>query len=67
MWNASMDSTKATKHYNPLVTKLEMCITNLTCDELIMKIMQSSFIHRFVHFTHEYHALKTCSTHGSMC
>jgi hypothetical protein len=35
------------------------CITNLTCDGSIMKIMRSSFIHSFVHFTHEYHALKT--------
>jgi hypothetical protein len=33
--------------------------TNLTCDKLIMKIMGSSFIHKFVHFTQEYHALKT--------
>jgi len=32
-------------------------ITNLTCDKLIMKIMWSSFIHRFLHFTHEYHVL----------
>jgi hypothetical protein len=28
-------------------------ITNLTFDELIMKIMWSSFIHRFIHFTYE--------------
>jgi hypothetical protein len=40
-----------------------ICITNLACNELIMKILQSSFIHRFVHFTHEYHALKTQLTH----
>jgi hypothetical protein len=39
-------------------------ITNLACDELMMKIMQYSFIHRFVHFTHEYHALKTCLMYG---
>jgi hypothetical protein len=32
-------------------------ITNLTCDKLIMKIMQSSYIHRFVHFMHEYYVL----------
>ncbi len=64
MWNASMDSIKETKHYNTSVTKLENCTTNLACDELIMKIMQSSFIHGFVHFTHKYHALKTHSTHG---
>jgi hypothetical protein len=25
-----------------------------------MKIVWSLFIHRFVHFTHEYHALETC-------
>jgi hypothetical protein len=41
--------------------------TNLTFNELIMKIMQSSFIHCFIHFTHEYHALKTCLTHKKMC
>jgi hypothetical protein len=41
-----------------------MGITNLTCDELIMKIVQSSFIHKFVHFLYEYHALKTHLTHG---
>ncbi len=34
-------------------------ITNLACDRLIMKIMWSSFIHRFVYSTHKYHALKT--------
>jgi hypothetical protein len=28
-----------------------------------MKIMQNLFIHTFVCFTHEYHALKTCMTH----
>jgi hypothetical protein len=39
-------------------------ITNLACNKLIMKVMQSSFIHRFVHFTHEYHALETHLTHG---
>ncbi len=38
-------------------------ITNLACDVLIMKIMRSSFIHKFVHFTHECHALKTHLTH----
>jgi hypothetical protein len=38
-------------------------ITNLACDKLIMKIIRSLFIHRFVHFTHEYHALKTHLTH----
>jgi hypothetical protein len=26
--------------------------------------MQILFIHKFVHFTHEYHALKTCLTHS---
>jgi hypothetical protein len=38
-------------------------ITNLACNELIMKIMRSSFIHKFVHFTHEYHVLETHLTH----
>jgi hypothetical protein len=38
-------------------------ITNLTCEELIMKIVQNLFIHRFVHFTHKYHELKTHLTH----
>jgi hypothetical protein len=38
-------------------------ITNLACDQLIMKIVQNSFIHRFVHFTHKYHVLKTHLTH----
>jgi len=38
-------------------------ITNLTCDKLKMKIVWSSFIHRFAHFTHEFHVLKTCLTH----
>jgi hypothetical protein len=37
--------------------------TNLTCGELIMKIMWSLFIHKFTHFTYEYHVLKTCLTH----
>jgi hypothetical protein len=40
---------------------LIMDITNLTCNELIMKIIKNSFIHTFIHFTHEYHALKTHS------
>jgi hypothetical protein len=31
---------------------LSSCFTNLTCDELKMKIMQSSFIHKFIHFIH---------------
>jgi hypothetical protein len=38
-------------------------MTNLACDELIMKIMRSSFIHKFVQLTHEYHALETHLTH----
>jgi len=42
-------------------------ITNLTCDKLITKIVQSLFIHRFVHFTNEYYALKTHLTHRLMC
>jgi hypothetical protein len=46
------------------VLNMWLYIVNLTCNKLIMKIVQSSFIHRFVHFTHKYHALKTCLTHG---
>jgi hypothetical protein len=42
-------------------------ITNLTCNKLIMKILWSSFIHMFIHFTHEYYALKTHLTHEYMC
>jgi len=38
-------------------------ITNLACEKLIMKIVQNSFVHMFVWFTHEYHAFKTCLTH----
>jgi hypothetical protein len=38
-------------------------ITNLTCEKLIMEIVQNSFVHMFVCFTHEYHALKTRMTH----
>jgi hypothetical protein len=34
-----------------LVSKI-LLFTHLTCDELIMKIMQSSSIHRFVRFVH---------------
>jgi len=30
----------------------------LACDKLIMKIMQSSFIHRFIHFSHEWTELR---------
>jgi len=32
-----------------------------------MKIVQTSFIHKFIHFAHEYHALKTHLTHEKMC
>jgi hypothetical protein len=39
-------------------------IKNLACDELIMKFVQILFIHRFIYFTNEYHALKTHLTHG---
>jgi hypothetical protein len=46
---------------------LAIKITNLTYDELILKIVQSLFIHRFVHFTHKYNVLETCLTHGQMC
>ncbi len=38
-------------------------ITNLTCDNLIIKIVQILFIHRFIHFTHKYHVLKTHLTY----
>jgi hypothetical protein len=34
-----------------------------SCNKLIMKIVQISFIHKFRHFTHEFHALKTHLTH----
>jgi hypothetical protein len=46
------------------LNKFKAYITNLACNELIMKIMQSSSIHKFIHLTHEYHALKTHLTHG---
>jgi hypothetical protein len=46
------------------IQKFNNYITNLTCDELIMKIMQNLFIHRLVHFTHKYHVLKTRLMHG---
>jgi hypothetical protein len=48
----------------PLYSLPSSCLTNLTCDKLIMNVVWSSFIHRFVHFTHKYHALKTHSTHN---
>jgi hypothetical protein len=38
-------------------------ITNLTRDELIMKIVRSSFICRFIYFAREYHVLKTRLIH----
>lgn len=41
----------------------EMSIKNLTYDELLMKIVQSSFIYRFIHFTQKYHVLKAHLTH----
>jgi hypothetical protein len=47
--------------------EIRIIITNLACDETIMKIMQNSFIHRFVHFTHEYHESKIRLTHKEMC
>jgi hypothetical protein len=43
-----------------------VCIINLTCDKLIMKIVQSSFIHRLYILHTKYHALKTCVTHEWM-
>jgi hypothetical protein len=42
---------------------LHIHIKNLICDEFIMKIVRSSFFHRFVHFAHKYHTIKTCLTH----
>jgi hypothetical protein len=49
----------------PFYLTLELCsnITNLTCDELSMKFVQSLFIHKFVYFMHEYHVLKRRLTH----
>jgi hypothetical protein len=41
------------------ITLLGAYIINLACDKLIMKIVRSLFIHRFVHFSHKYHELKT--------
>jgi len=38
-------------------------ITNLACDELIMKIVRSSFICRFIYFAHKYRVLKTRLIH----
>ncbi len=38
-------------------------ITKLTINNLILKIVQSLFIHRLVHFMHKYCALKTYLTH----
>ncbi len=42
-------------------------VTNLRCNKLKMKIVQNLFIHRFINFTHECHALKTHLTHKQMC
>ncbi len=36
---------------------------NLACDKLLIKVMRNSFIHRFIHLTHDYRALKTHLTH----
>jgi hypothetical protein len=44
-------------------TKSLVHITNLTFNKLIMKIMGSLFIHRFIHFVDEYHASKTHLIH----
>ncbi len=55
----------STNHINSLNTQTNLnivlpnIITNLTCDKLIMKMVRILFIHRFVHLTHKYHALKT--------
>lgn len=37
-------------------------IIKLTCNNLIMKIMQGSFIYNFICFTDKYCVLKTCLT-----
>jgi hypothetical protein len=37
--------------------------TNLACDKLIIKIVQSSFIHKFVHFTNNYRAVHIITFH----
>jgi hypothetical protein len=47
--------------------EINIVITNLACDKIIMKIMQNSFIHKFIHFTHEYHVLKIHLTQKKMC
>jgi hypothetical protein len=41
----------------------KMIITNLTFNNLVMKIVRSSFIHKFLCFMHKYYALKTHLTH----
>jgi hypothetical protein len=47
---------------NKICWKHTTFITNLACDELIMKIVRSSFIHKFIHFPHKYHVLNTFDT-----
>jgi len=46
-----------------IIGKGYLIITNLACDELIMKTMWSSLIHKFIQFEHKYHALKTSLTY----
>jgi len=41
------------QYFRQKLQSIYQLITNFPCDELIMKIMQSSFIHRFAHFTHK--------------
>jgi hypothetical protein len=41
----------------------KMIITNLTLNYLVMKIVQSLFIHKFLCFTHKSYALKTHLAH----
>jgi hypothetical protein len=55
---------KVCKESKVILWKMILLITNLAYGKLIMKILQSSFIHKFIHFTYEYHVLKTCLTHG---
>jgi hypothetical protein len=48
------------KHYEKTL-KVAWASPNLGS---IVKIVQSSFIHRFIHIIHKYHALKTHLIHG---
>jgi hypothetical protein len=41
---------------------MSLYIINLTFKKFIVKIVRSLFIHMFIHYTYEYHVLKTCLT-----